>query len=350
LLSLQEEGHDIYCVSNDEEGYSSKLEDLGFKFIRVNIENNSKNPFKDLLLIKEYFKVYRQINPDIILHNAIKPNIYGTIVAGIIRKPTINNISGLGTLFIKKSISTYLAKFLYYISQSFATTVFFQNKHDMKLFIDGKLVNESKSKLIQGSGVDTSRFVSDKSKLNNKIFQFLFVGRLLKDKGIVELYEAAKKLYNEGLNFKLTFLGGLYKNNETSISEDLLKNWTESDFVNHLGATDDVVSVMQTADCLVLPSYREGLSKVLIEASSMEIPIITTNVPGCKDVVIDGHNGFLVKVKDVEDLADKMKKMLNLNKNQRLQMGKNGRKRALGIFDLDIINSIYKKEVYRITE
>lgn len=348
LQSLQKDGHEIHCVSNDEDGYSSKLKDLDFKFHKVNIKNNSKNPIKDIFLIREYFKIYKSIKPDIILHNAIKPNIYGTIVAGVLSFKTINNISGLGTLFIKKSLSTYLAKFLYFISQKFATIVFFQNKHDMKLFIDSNLVSKNKCKLINGSGVDTTRFIPNNNIIKSNEFHFLFVGRMLKDKGIVELFEAAKQINSEGYKFRLTFLGDLYKDNETSISEDVLKKWQKESFIQYLGATDDVISAMQTADCLVLPSYREGLSKVLIEASSIGIPIITSDVPGCKDVVIDNTNGFLCKVKSSTDLAKQMKKMLELDNKARIKMGENNRKRAKDIFDVNIINKVYRDEIFKI--
>jgi len=349
LLSLQGDGHDIYCVSNDEEGYSSKLEEFGFEFHQINVENNSKNPIKDLLIVREYFKLYKNIKPDVILHNAIKPNIYGTIAAGLLKIKVINNISGLGTLFIKKSISTYLAKFLYLISQSFATTVFFQNKYDMQLFIKSKLVNNKKSKLIPGSGVDTSKFIPlIEKREDNQIFDFLFVGRLLKDKGIMELFNATNILNEEGYKFNLTLLGELYENNETSISKDQLEEWTRNSYINYVGATDDVTTFMQKADCLVLPSYREGLSKVLIEASSIELPIVTTDVPGCKDVVIDEYNGLLCEVRNSNDLADKMKKMMNYDKKKRLELGKNGRKIAKEKFDVNIIIDIYKREINKI--
>ena len=348
LKSLQKEGHEIYTVANEDE-YSVKLVNEGFCFKAINSNNNTTNPLEDLKTIYNYYKIYKKIQPDIICHNAIKPNIYGTIAAGMLNIPVINNISGLGTLFIKKSISTKVAKILYKFSQSKATKVFFQNNDDLNLFLNNKLINELKVQVIPGSGVDTSRFIPN-DKIKEEYFQFLFIGRLLYDKGIREYVDAVRMLKKKYPEVKFNILGPLYKNNVTAISEEVLESWVKNNEIIYLGQSDNVEDVMKNVHCVVLPSYREGLSKVLIEASSMGLPIVTTDVPGCRDVVIDNETGFLCEVRNSKNLAKKMEKMLLLSEDKRKEMGDKGRKRAIAIFDEQIIIQHYKNVINAISE
>ncbi|PQJ73804.1 glycosyltransferase family 4 protein [Polaribacter gangjinensis] len=346
LKSLQNDGHIIYAVANNDK-YVSNLENENFIFENININNNSKNPIKDIFLIYKYYILYKKIKPDIICHNAIKPNIYGTLAAKFLNIPVVNNISGLGTLFIKKSFSTRIAKLLYKFSQKNADKIFFQNRDDLNEFIKNKLINEKKCEVISGSGVDTKKFIP-KKKVNNLKFKFIFIGRLIFDKGILEFIEALKILNLEYKNFEGLILGPIYKLNHTAVSEKVLNEWINDGIVKYLGETENVLPYIQDADCLVLPSYREGLSKVLIEASSVAIPIITTDVPGCRDVVVDGVTGLLCKVKDSKSLAEKMKLLLNMNVEKRLEMGIEARKRAIDVFDQNIIIDKYKRAIYEI--
>lgn len=346
LKSLQKDGHEIYTVANEDE-YSEKLIKEGFHFEVIGLNNNATNPLEDIKTIYSYYKIYKKIQPDVICHNAIKPNIYGTIAAGLLNIPVVNNISGLGTLFIKKSFSTTIAKLLYKFSQIKATKVFFQNNDDLDLFLQNKLLSASKVKVIPGSGVDTSRFVPNEAK-NDAIFQFLFIGRLLYDKGIREYMDAVRLLKSKYPNVKFNILGPLYQNNATAISQETLEEWIETNEITYLGQTDHVEEFMKEVDCVVLPSYREGLSKVLIEASSMGLPIVTTNVPGCRDVVIDNETGFLCEVKNSLDLAEKMEKMILLSLEKRKEMGRKARERAIAVFDEKIVIEYYKDAIYNV--
>ncbi len=347
LKSLQNDGYEIFTVALKDE-YSKKLVDQGFNFEEIKLNNNATNPIEDLKTIYKYYRIYKQIKPDIICHNAIKPNIYGTIAASLLNIPVLNNISGLGTLFIKKSFSTKVAKILYKYSQKRATKVFFQNHDDLNLFLKNKLITEAKCKVIPGSGVNTTRFKPTIKNNQNEDFQFLFIGRLLYDKGIREYVEASKKLKPLYPNVTFNILGPLYKNNATAVSLETLDDWTKNGDVNYLGETDNVEEFMRNANCIVLPSYREGLSKVLIEASSLGLPIVTTNVPGCRDVVIDNETGFLCEAKSSEDLANKMENMLLLPIEKRMKMGEKARERALEVFDEKIIIKHYKDAIYSI--
>ena len=347
LKALQSEGHEIFVTARRDD-YSDLLSKEGMEFHETKINNNSRNPVSDLRLLWSYIKLYKRLKPDVVLHNAIKPNIYGAIAAGILGIPVINNISGLGTLFITSSISTRIAKFLYWISQKFATVVFFQNPFDRQLFIDNGLAKGNKLKLVPGSGVDTTRFINNRIRLEDSNFVFLFIGRLLIDKGIQEFVEAAGQVLESFPETKFKILGPFYDSNSTSISQEQLDIWVESRVIDYLGTSDRVNEEMESCDCVVLPSYREGLSKVLIEASSMSLPIITTDVPGCRDVVVDGETGNLCKVKDSNDLANKMMQMLALSNTDRLEMGAAARRRAIDVFDVKHVIEIYKREISNI--
>ena len=346
LKQLKSDGHEIYTIANKDE-YAEKLVNEGFQFRAIDVNNNSKNPLEDLKTIYAYYKIYKKINPAIICHNAIKPNIYGTIAAKLLRIPVINNISGLGTLFIRKNFSTSLAKILYKFSQKFANTVFFQNPHDSKLFINENLIDYKKVKLIPGSGVDTSLFKPNKKKKTD-IFNFVFIGRFLKDKGMLELYDAVLNLSEIRNDFKVTLVGSRYASNETCITEIQLNLFKTNNSFDVIGHTDNVQDELIKADCLILPSYREGLSKVLIEAGSSGVPCITTDVPGCKDVIIDNYNGLLVKPNCSESLLVAMQKMLNFEYSTLSSLGKNSRNNIIERFSMKKVNNIYINEIYQI--
>lgn len=346
MKTLFDKGHEIYTVSS-RDIYADKLVKEGFIFKEVNINNNSKNPFADIKLLYQYINLYKKIKPDIICHNAIKPNIYGTIAAKLLGIPVINNISGLGTLFIKKNFSTFLAKILYKFSQKFADTVFFQNPHDSSLFINENLINHKKIKLIPGSGVDTFLFKPNKKKKTIN-FNFIFIGRFLKDKGMIELYDAVVSLSKIRNDFKVILVGSRYASNETCITEIQLNLFKKNNYFDVIGHTDDVQDELIKADCLILPSYREGLSKVLIEAGSCGIPCITTDVPGCKDVIIDNYNGLIVKPKSSESLLAAMQKMLNFDFLTISSLGKNSRENVKEKFSMKKVNNIYISEIYKL--
>ena len=349
LQSFQNNGHEIFVVANKDE-YSEKLINIGFNFKELKFNNNSKNPFLDLFLIIKYIIIYNKISPDVIFHNAVKPNIYGTIAASFLKIPIVNNISGLGTVFIKKSFSTYIVRGLYKYSQNKANKVLFQNSEDLKFFVHKKLINETKCRVINGSGSDIDYFSPSNRSNTNKNFQFLFMGRLLYDKGIGEYVEAVKILKNKYSNVDFNILGPFAFSNSSSVKYKDFNNWLSSKTINYLGQTDDVREILKNTDCVVLPSYREGMSKALIESSCMGIPIVTTDVPGCRDVIENNVTGFLCEVKNSIDLADKMEKMLNLKNEKLIKMKLKARERAVRLFDDKLIIKVYEEEVTSIVK
>jgi glycosyltransferase involved in cell wall biosynthesis len=344
IKTLLQDGHEIHVVAS-EDRYSAELIKYGCKFWKLSSNNNTINPLLDILSSIRLFFIYLKIKPAVVCHNAIKPNIYGSIITRLLGIPTINNISGLGTLFIRHNFITEIAICLYKISQRHVHAVFFQNQDDMNCFIKNGITRTSQSILIPGSGVDTLRFNPNLRVRNSLNFQFLFVGRLLFDKGLLEFAEASKLLKEKYPKVDFKILGDYYEHNSSGITPEQMNTWEEGFGVEYLGRTDNVENFMKYADCVVLPSYREGLSKVLLEASSMGIPIITSDVPGCKDVVVNGETGFLCSVMDVASLALQMEKMLLLSDNRKALMGQNARNRALLFFDENIVINEYRKVI-----
>lgn len=348
LQSLQKEGYKIIAIAPRDD-YSAKLEDLGFEYHNIQMNNKGTNPLEEIKLIWNFYKLYKKLKLDAILHYTIKPNIYGTLAARFLGIPTISNISGLGTVFLEDKFSSKVAHLLYKIALKYPQKIFYQNSHDRALFIDAKLSEESKTALLPGSGIDTQKFAPIARKNKSECMTFLFVARLLKDKGLVEYAEAAKMLQKEN-EVKCYILGAYYDGNPSAVSKEQMQEWEEEGSVTYLGVSDDVATHMASVDCVVLPSYREGLSRVLLEAASMAKPLITSNVPGCKEVVDDGINGYLCEVKNSVSLKDVMQKMMDLSSKERESMGKYGRKKIIEKFDEKLVISQYINTLFKILE
>jgi glycosyltransferase involved in cell wall biosynthesis len=229
LRALQEEGYKIVVIA-PRDGYSEKLVDLGFEYHNIDINNKGTNPVEDAKLIYDFYKLYKEIAPDVLLQYTIKPNIYGSMAAGMLGIPVISNISGLGTVFLNDSLSSKVARFLYKVALKVPKKVFYQNTHDRALFIDSNLVKEEKTDLLPGSGIDTEKFkpLGTVVKDSQKPLRFLFIARLVKDKGIVEFVRAAKQIsvqrsafsVQEEQEVEFCILGSFYPGNPTAITEE----------------------------------------------------------------------------------------------------------------------------------
>jgi len=341
LKALQEEGYHIIAIAPKDE-YSEKLEALGIEYYEISMNNKGTNLFEDVQLIWNLYHIYKRLQLDVILQYTIKPNIYGSLAAKMLGIPVLANISGLGTVFLTNRFSSKIAKFLYKVALKRVHRVLFQNSEDRIYFINAKLVKETQTELLPGSGVNTKIFVPREVNKKNDKPCFLFIARLLRDKGIVEYVEAARIL-RQNYNIECYVLGAYYDGNPTALMPTDIKEWEEEGIITYLGSSDDVSSHIASVDCVVLPSYREGLSRVLLEAASMAKPIITTNVPGCREVVEDGITGFLCEVKNSVMLAEKMKKMLQLSMLERREMGLKGRRKVLKEFDEKFVIERYKE-------
>ena len=344
IKRLISEGHEIIAVGANDE-YKEKIENEGIKCLSINISPNSTNVFSDLKLLINYITIYRKIKPDTIFHSTIKPNIYGSIASRILKIKTVNNISGLGTVFFKENIIKSLVIKLYQFSQKKVFRIFFQNKYDMELFKQMKICSYGQARKIPGSGINIDKFHSKKFtkfKRNNN-FEFTYIGRLVKEKGIYEFIDAAKLIIKKYQNVDFKIIGDFDKNNNSSISNAVLeKVVNENNNLIHTSYVDDVRQSIVNSDCIVLPSWREGLSNILLESCSLETPVITCNTPGCKDVVIHQYNGLLCSPKNALDLSMKMEEMIKLPNNKRTKLGKNGRERVGKNFSIDKVFDNYK--------
>ncbi len=345
IKALQKKGHHVSCIAPYDK-YVAELQKEGVECIDIEINSKGKNPFQDLKLLRDYRKKIKDKNPDVILTYTIKPNIYASLSGRFLGIPVIANVSGLGTLFIKKTPYSYIAYILYRYALRNSFWVFFQNKSDKEIFEKLKLVNPQNNSVLPGSGVNIDLFKFERKKNTGK--KILFVGRIIGDKGIREFISAADKLSKEHPSLVFYILGELKNNNPTAIPKEELNSWLKNPKIKFLGKKDNVREVYKNSDIMVLPSYREGLSKSLIEAAAMKLPIITTDVPGCREVVTHGKNGFLCNVKDTEDLYSKMKSMVLLKDEERLNMGEYGRKKIVQEFDESIVISKYLEKLNNI--
>ncbi len=339
VKALQAKGMQVYAIAPTD-GYSDKLKEAGCIFIPLNMHSSGSNPFHEIGIVSGLYQVYRTIKPDVVLHYTIKPNVYGTIAARALGIPCINNVSGLGTAFLNNTMVAKVARKLYGIAFRYPQKVFFQNPDDQQLFLKFKLVRPGITEVIPGSGIDTSRFQPNGQHISTP-FTFLVISRLLYDKGIAEYIEAIKILKNKGINARFQLLGASDPGHRRGIPMSEINQWIKDKTVEYLGTTDNVQPFIHKADCVVLPSYREGTPRTLLEAASSGKPIVTTNVPGCNNVVQHGVNGFLCKAKDPADLAGKMEKMYQLDHESLLELGRNSRHIAVTNFDEKVVIDRY---------
>jgi glycosyltransferase involved in cell wall biosynthesis len=347
INALREDGNEIFVIAPPDQ-YSNRLVDMGFKFFPVRMDSRGVNPMKDFRLILELYKLYKKVGPDIILHYTVKPNIYGTLAAKAAGIPMINNVCGLGTVFLKKGLVSVVAKTLYRFAFRYPHKVFFQNHDDFQLFVREKLIKSRIADTVPGSGIDLKKFQPDEYSDSTASFTFLVISRLIYDKGIIEYIDAIRKLNALGINARFQILGAKDPVHKRGIPVEIVDSWIQEGLVEYLGTTDDVKSKVALADCVVLPSYREGLPRTLLEAASMGKPIITTNTAGCKHVVDDQENGFLCEVKSADDLAEKMLKMLQLSPEDRKLMGEKGRNKVLQQFDENIVINKYQEAIKKL--
>jgi glycosyltransferase involved in cell wall biosynthesis len=319
-----------------EDPYSDYLTAMGCIYHPLKMNNTGSSPGQDLLLLSRLYRLYRNIRPDVVLHYTIKPNIYGTLIAGLLKIPSISTVSGLGTVFLTPNKFNSIARFLYSVAFRYPGRIFFQNESDLKVFKDKGLLRKNNFLVIPGSGIDTLRF-KPASAPPLTPFVFLMMARLIVEKGVNEYLEAARIIQSEGLPVVFQILGSPDPQHQRGIQLEELKSWP----VEYLGEAVDVRDYIGNAHVVVLPSYREGLSRSLLEAAAMEKPIVATDVPGCREVVKDQINGLLCKPADAEDLANKMKERVSLTDSQLKEMGAAGRRLVVENFSEERVVGIY---------
>lgn len=339
VLGLLERRYKVVVIAPWDE-YSNKLKELGCEVHDIKMDSKGTSLVGDAITLLEYRKLYRKLQPDLALHFTIKPNIYGTFAARSLDVPCLNMVTGLGTAFVKDSWITRIVEQLYKYSQTWPYKLFLQNQDDMNLFLSRNLAPKNKTEILPSSGIDLELFAPTDIS-NNSTLHFLLIARMLKDKGILEFVEAARMLKPKYTNVRFQLLGSLGAENRTAIFPEQMTAWVKEGLIEYLGETHDVRPYIADSTCVVLPSYREGLPRSLLEASAMARPIITTDCAGCRDVVDDGVTGYLCKVKDSIDLAQKLESMLLLTHEQRIEMGRKGREKMQREFDEKIVVKRY---------
>lgn len=340
-MSLIQQGYDVMVLTTGSKEEIDYAKSNGC--IITSISSSTQNPFTIIRYILNIRKVIKSYNPDVCLTFTIRPAIWGNLVTRMLGIPTITNITGIGPLFSSKKITYKIARMLYKFILKKTDTIFFQNTDDRDLFIKNNFVHHQNIDLLPGSGVDYEYFAPIKKTVDNDVFVFLFIGRLLKDKGITEFVAASKILQQQGVVVKCLVVGSLWNQNlkKNTITQKDLDEWMADHLITYIGHSTDVRIQIANADCIVLPSYREGTSNVLLEASSMERPCITCDTTGCREIVIHNETGLLCKVADAEDLAEKMKQMILLPKEKRQEMGIKARNKVIKEFDKKIVIQKY---------
>ena len=345
MMHLLKEGCDVYILTHTNR-FVPQVEKMGLKVI--DIGSGNLNPLKVSRYIFNLWSALRKIKPDVCLTFSIRPAIWGNLVTRELKIPTITNITGVGPLFTSKNIVYRTARTLYRNALSKTKKVFFQNYDDMNLFIERKFVKTSIAERIPGSGIDYKKFspIILKEKDPNT-FTFLFIGRLIKDKGIFEYINAARIIRRKFPNATFNVIGPFWTQNlkKNTITHTQLQNWIDEGVIDYLGEKKDVRKFIAEADCIVLPSYREGTSNTLLEAASMEKPAIASNTTGCKEIVSDAETGFLCSVRDELDLSDKMERMILLSPEERREMGKKARQKIIKEYDKQIVIQAYLRAI-----
>ena len=335
IRRLKKEGFKVIVLTQFD-GYENHIKKEVNRIEPLFISRKGINPFVDLITLFNFVKIFLVYRPHTVLLFTIKPVIYGSLAARLTKICSISMITGLGTAFIKNSWLTKFIKYLYKISLKSTKTIFFQNTDDKDLFVKNKIVKSKFCEITPGSGIDLDKF--EQSALPNKNdLIFLYVGRVLRDKGVEEFIDAAKMVKEKYPSARFQILGPIKSQNRTAISFQEIKKWQDKKIIEYLGQTDNVTHFINKALCVVLPSYREGTSRALLEAAAVGRPIIASDVPGCREIIDDGKSGFLCKPKDSEDLANKIEKMISLSHESRVNMANKGRLKVQKEYSEEIV-------------
>ena len=345
LRALMAQGYEIVAVTPEDAASRQALEHAGIRLVALPMDSAGLSPLRDLALLAAFRRILQRERPVAMLGYTIKPNVYGSLAARSLGIPTLNNISGLGTGFMTTGMLNRVVQGLYRVGLAGAHTVFFQNGDDLAHFEGLKLVRPGQAVLLPGSGIDLDRFAAAPPNDPDRPIRFLLVARMLWDKGVGEYVEAARIVRRDHPGVRFGLLGGIGAPNRSAIPAETVQEWVRQGVVDYHPAVDDVRAQMADADVIVLPSYREGTSRVLLEASALARPMITTDVPGCRDVVEDGVAGLLCQVKDAGSLAAAMRRIIALTPAERHAMGRAARARVERDYAEQRVIAIYLERV-----
>lgn len=349
IRRLIEAGHTVIAVAPSGDG-DAEFSRQGLTFESVPISGGGTNPLVEFRSVLGLYAVFRRHRIELVLSYTPKGNLYSALAGIACGLTFVPNVSGLGRSFIQKSFVTYIVSALYRLTFGRARHVFFQNNEDRQIFIEAGFVRPEQSERLPGSGVDLTRFAVSHppvSSSNDSVLTtpypitFLMVARMMWDKGVGEYVDAARLVRARYPYARFILLGFLDVDNPSAVSRAQMDEWVREGVIEYQPSVDDVRPAMAASDCVVLPSYREGVPRTLLEAAAIGRPVIATDVPGCRDTVVNGETGLLCRVMDARDLANKVEQFINLPKAQRLAMGAAGRRLVETKFDERIVLNRY---------
>lgn len=338
LEELISRNNEVY-ISLPYDEYVPKLESLGCKFVVTNLDRRGTNPITDLKLLLDYINIIKRIKPDVVLSYTIKPNVYGGIACRITKTPYMTNITGLGTAVENEGLIQKITLGLYRIGLKKASCVFFQNENNREFFTEKRIVKNN-TRLVPGSGVNIERHNLEEYPDDNETIRFLFIGRIMKAKGIEELFEAAKKVKEIYPYVQFDLVGGS--------EEDYVQQLVELNklgIINYHGQQDDVHSFIKKSQATILPSYHEGTANVLLESASSGRPVLASRVPGCIETFDKDISGFCFEVRSVDSLVEAIIKFIHLPYDQRKEMGIAGRRKMEKEYNRKIVINAYLDKI-----
>ncbi len=332
------QGYEVF-FSLPKDEYVSQLKDLGCSYIESKVDRRGTNPIADIRLLFSYIKIIRKVQPDIVLTYTIKPNVYGGMVCRLLKIPYLPNVTGLGTAIENEGFLQKITLSLYKAGLKNAKCVFFQNKPNKQLFFDKGIVRTC-TKVIPGSGVNLEQHKYEEYPEYNGTIRFLFIGRIMKSKGIDELLEAVVKIKQEHVNTEFDLLGFCEEN-----YSDQLNELNASGIIHYHGQQDDVHRFIKGSHATILPSYHEGISNVLLESASSGRPILASNVTGCKETFDEGISGYGFEAKSSDAIVDAINKFLKLPYEKKRQMGLAGRRKMEQEYGRKIVINAYIEQI-----
>ena len=328
VSKLVEEGYDV-TISLPFSPDIEKIKDLGVRVIDTKVDRKSLNPIKDLKLLNDYKNLIKAEKPDLVLAYTIKCNIYGGMACRLYGVPFMANVTGLGSAYYRGGMLKNIVSSLYKIGLKNAKGVFFENTANARVLIDDKTINDDQAIVLKGAGVNLQQFEYCEMP-SDKVVKFLFIGRIMAEKGVNELFEAIKKIKKNYSNVEFSFIGWFEED-----YKELIEELQRDGFIKYYGYQEDVRPFIRDCHCVVLPSYHEGMANVLLEGAAMGRVLITSDIYGCKEAVVEGVNGWTCKVKDSEALYEKMRDFVEMDFDEKVKMGREGRRYMEEIFDKD---------------
>lgn len=320
----------VVPITDDEHELVSedKLKEIGCDLIHLEIDRRGMNPVRDGKLFMHFKRLLRSEKPDIVITYTIKPNIYGGIACRLAKIPYAVNITGLGTAFENDGIVKKVVCTLYRFALKKSKVVFFENIENRDIFVSLGLIKKEKTKVLAGAGVDLDKFSLVEYPKESGVTRFLFIGRVMKEKGIDELLDAMERLRKDGINCTLDVVGWLEED-----YADTIKCCEKEGWLRYYGVQSDVRPFIAQSHCFVLPSWHEGMANTNLECAASGIPVITSNIHGCLEAVNAGESGFLVESRNADALYETMKRFAKLPYENKASMGRNGRKHMEQVFD-----------------